>query len=71
MSKEINFLGKQSGNLKPDHPISTRKWTIMLRRRISLRERRVGKELRNIQEESCYHHIECSAPNQLTPLMWK
>ena len=48
LSKEIKLLKKQSRNLKPDHPTSTRKWTTMLGRRISHGERRVSKELRNI-----------------------
>ena len=48
LSKEINLLRKQSGNLKPDHPTSTRKWTTMLGRKISLGERKVNKESRNI-----------------------
>ena len=71
MSKEINLLEKQSGNLKPDHPTSIGKWTTMLGSRISLGERRVSRELRNIWEESYYHHIEYSTPNQLIALMWK
>ena len=48
LSEEIKLLGKQSGNLKLDHPTITRKWTTMLGRRISPGERRVSKELRNI-----------------------
>ena len=48
LSKETNLLGKQSGSLKSDHPTSTRKWTTMLGRRISLGKRRVNRELRNI-----------------------
>ena len=48
MSEEIKLLGKQSGNLKLDHPTSIRKWTTMLGRRISVGEKRVNKELRNI-----------------------
>ena len=43
----------------------------MLGRRISFGERRVNRELRNIWEKNCYHHIEWSAPNQLVALMWR
>ena len=71
LSEEIKLLGKQSGNLKLDHPTITRKWTTMLGRRISLGEKKVSRELRNIWDESCYHHIECPSPNQLAALMWK
>ena len=71
LSEKIKLLGKQSGNLKLDHPTSTRRWTTMLGRRISLGEKRFNRELRNIWEESCYHRIKCSAPNQLTTLIWK
>ena len=46
--EEIKLPRKQSGNLKLDHPTSTRKWTTMLGRRISLGEKRVSRELRNI-----------------------
>ena len=52
-------------------PTSTRKWTTMHGRRISLRERRVNREWRNIWEESCYDCIKYSAPNQLAALMWR
>ena len=69
--EEIKLPGKQNGNLKLDHPTSTRKWTTMLGRRISLGEKSVSKELRNIWAGSCYHRFECSAPNQLTTLIWK
>ena len=48
LSKEIKLPRKQSGNLKLDHPTSTRKWTTMLGKRISLGEKRVSRELRNI-----------------------
>ena len=48
LSEETNLLGKQGGNLKPNYPTSTRKWTTMLGRRIHFGERRVNKELRNI-----------------------
>ena len=48
MSEEIKLLENQSGNLKLDHPTSIRKWTTMLGRRISVGEKRVNKELRNI-----------------------
>ena len=71
LSQETNLLRKQSGNLRPDHPTSTRKWTTMHGRRISLRERRVNREWRNIWEESCYDCIEYFAPNQLAALMWR
>ena len=37
-SEEIKLPRKQSGNLKLDHTTSTRKWTTMLGRRISLGE---------------------------------
>ena len=71
LSKETNLLGKQSGSLKSDHPTSTMKWTTMLGRRISLGKRRVNKELRNIWEKNCYHHIAYSTPNQLATLRWR
>ena len=48
LSEEIKLLGKQSGNLKLDHPTSIRKWITMLGSRISVGEKRVNKELRNI-----------------------
>jgi len=48
LSEKIKLLGKQSGGLKSDHPTSTRKWTTMLGRRISLGKRRVNRELKNI-----------------------
>ena len=32
-------------------------------------ERWVNKELRNIWEEGCYHHIKCSTYNQLAAFM--
>ena len=71
LSEEIKLLRKQSGNLKLDHPTSTSKWTTMLGRRISLGEKKVSRELRNIWEKSYYHPIECFAPNQLAVLIWK
>ena len=69
LSEEIKLLEKQSGNLKLDHPTSTRRWTTMLGRRISLGEKKVNRELRNIWEKRYYHPIECFAPNQLAVLM--
>ena len=39
--------------------------------RISFRKRWVNGELRNILEESYYHHIEYSVFNPLATLMWK
>ena len=71
LSEETNLLGKQSESLKPDHPTSTRKLTTMLGRRVSLGERIVNRELRNILEESYYYHIKYFAPNQLAALMWR
>ena len=37
MSEGLNFLGKQSGNLKSDHPTGIGQWATMLGR-ISFRE---------------------------------
>ena len=67
-SHPSSALGQQSGSLKSDHPSSTEQWATMLGR-ISFKEKWVNRELRNIWAESCYHRIECAAPNQLTALM--
>ena len=61
---------KQSRSLKSKHPSDIGQWATVLGR-LSFNERWVTKEMRNIGEESYYHHIECSTSNPLAAWMWK